>query len=241
MQLSCIAVLPAYNEEETIARVVEDWNSEFKRLFGDAYRILVIDDGSRDTTGAVLDRMVQQNDKLIVCHQHNQGHGGAVMNGYKQAVGMDTDYVFQTDSDDQFIAADFDLLWERRKESDFILGFRQQRHDPLHRIILSKLAALFIYMLFAARMKDSNVPYRLMEKNFLQKLLPLVPERAFAPNICVAIIAAQRKQKLLHIPVQHRARACGQSILSKALLKGAIRSFFDLFRLRIELCHEKAH
>jgi len=238
MRLSCVVVVPAYNEEGNIARVVADWTAELKAVLGDACRILVIDDGSHDATGEILDRITQENDKVIVCHQGNQGHGGAVMNGYRQATSMETDYVFQTDSDDQFDAADFSVLWGRRKESHFILGFRKVRNDPIHRIVLSKIAAALIYMLFAVRLKDSNVPYRLMERNFLLQCLPVVPAGAFAPNICLAIIAAYRKQPLLHIPVRHRKRVTGQSLVSKALLKGCVRSFFDLFRLRIGICHE---
>jgi len=232
MAIYCVAVIPAYNEEGNIARVVSDWSRELGRVFGESYRIIVINDGSRDGTGAMLDNLGQENPRLLVHHQVNQGHGITVMNGYKLAVAMDTDSVFQTDSDDQFDAADFSKLWSRRTESRFILGFRAIRHDSPYRIILSKLAAFLVFLLFGICVKDSNVPYRLMDRRFLQDVLPLVPAKAFAPNICLSIIAAYKKQPLLHIPVNHRKRTMGQSIVSIALIKGCIRSFVDLLRLR---------
>ena len=232
MSLSCVAVIPAYNEEGNITRVVSDWSRELGRLFGDSYRIIVIDDGSRDQTGALLDNLSKENTQLIVKHQKNQGHGAAVMHGYQLAAAMDTQSIFQTDSDDQFDAADFDKLWQRRAESKCILGFRRTRHDSVYRIALSKMAGFLVWGLFFVRLKDSNVPYRLMEKQFLQDALPLVPTGSFAPNICLSIIAAYKKQALLHIPVNHRKRMAGQSIVSKALIRGCIRSFYDLLRLR---------
>ncbi len=232
MPLSCVAVLPAYNEEGNIARVVADWNRELSRLFGDGYRMLIVNDGSRDNTGAMLDRLAREFPRLIVHHQPNGGHGVAVMNGYRIAVQMDTDYIFQTDSDDQFEAADFTLLWERRTESKFILGMRKHRNDSVFRIVFSKVANLLVYGIFKISFKDSNVPFRLMERGFLAEALPLVPRGAFAPNICLAVIAAHRKQPLLHIPVRHRARVSGKSIVSSALLRGAKKSLSDLLEMR---------
>ena len=235
MPLSCVAVMPAYNEEGNIDRVVADWTRELDRLFGDSYRLVVINDGSRDTTGNLLDMLAGKYSRLIVHHQVNQGHGNTVMNGYKLAVEMDTAYIFQTDSDDQFEATDFSKLWDRRHESKFILGFRQVRHDSVYRLWLSKTAVFLVMTLFSIRLKDSNVPYRLMEREFLKQLLPMIPKGAFAPNICLSILAARHKQPLLHIPVTHRQRVSGTAIVSKALIKGCIKSLGDLFRLRATL------
>ena len=235
MPLSCVAVMPAYNEEGNISRVISDWTRELSSVFGDAYRIIIVNDGSRDNTGEILDGLSKQFDKLIIHHQVNQGHGMAVMNGYRLAVELDVERIFQTDSDDQFDAADFSGLWKRRHESKFILGFRQTRHDSFYRLILSKVAGFLVLGLFGIRLTDSNVPYRLMEREFLKEVLNKVPRGAFAPNICLSIIAATRKQPLLHIPVTHRKRVMGKSIVNMALIKGCIKSFTDLLRLRVAL------
>lgn len=235
MSLSCVCVMPAYNEEGNVSHVIADWSDQLGRMFGDTYRIIIVNDGSRDTTGAILDGLSKTNNKLIVHHQVNQGHGAAVMNGYRLAVELDTETVFQTDSDNQFDAADFSKLWDRRGESKFILGFRQTRHDSSYRLLLSKVAGFLVFSLFAIRLTDSNVPYRLMDRDFLKLALPAVPQGAFAPNICLSIIAAYRKQPLLHIPVIHRKRVAGKSIVNVALIKGCIKSLGDLLRLRISI------
>jgi dolichol-phosphate mannosyltransferase len=232
MPLSCLCVMPAYNEEGNIARVVADWSAQLASLFGEDYAILVVNDGSRDATGATLDALAVQYPRLMVHHQVNQGHGAAVMNAYRLAIDSGSPWIFQTDSDDQFDAADFGALWGRRSESKFILGFRRERHDSAYRLILSKLAGFLVFLLFFIRLKDSNVPYRLMEREFLRDALPVVPAGAFAPNICLSIIAAGRGQKLLHIPVRHRKRVLGKSIVNMALVRGCVRSFKDLLRLR---------
>ena len=135
MSLLLSIVMPAYNEEEVIEVVVEQWTSMLTREFPtDSTRLIVVNDGSRDKTGAILDSIKSRYPKLMVVHQPNGGHGNAVVNGYRQAVAIDSEYVFQTDSDDQFVTEDFRKLWAKRNDSPFILGYREERFDAPARL-----------------------------------------------------------------------------------------------------------
>src|SRR6478672_4624446 len=106
--------MPAYNEQDCIEAVLRAWTDEFERLFGAKYRIVVVNDGSRDRTGEILDAIAEGHKRVIVLHQANAGHGAALLNSYHYATGLDTEYVFHVDSDDQFRPSDFATLWELR-------------------------------------------------------------------------------------------------------------------------------
>jgi glycosyltransferase involved in cell wall biosynthesis len=229
-----VLVMPAYNEEECIEVAVKQWINFFDAKFGkNHYTILVINDGSKDRTGEILNDMEQQFGSLEVVHQENQGHGAAVLNGYKRAIDKDPEWVFQTDSDNQFKTEDFDILWGKRKSSKFITGYRKHRKDDFNRLIITRILRGIVLVFFQCRIKDSNVPYRLMEAKYLRTLLYRLPFQAFAPNIFIAVLAKNDGQKLYEFPIDHQARETGKvSIVKWSLLKVCFRSLRELFAFR---------
>jgi glycosyltransferase involved in cell wall biosynthesis len=229
----CILVMPAYNEEECITPVIESWRDEFDRLFGDNFRLVVVNDGSRDNTGSLLDSLVATEPRLIAIHQKNSGHGGALLRAYREAVALRPDYVFHVDSDDQFKPKDFELLWARRNESPCILGYRSTRHDALHRLVITRILRLVLLGLYGRYLKDSNVPFRLLRTNFLARALEIIPRETFAPNIFLAVLGARIDANLMHIPVSHEDRKTGTvSIVRWKLIRVCFRCVGELLRFR---------
>lgn len=220
-RIQCAVVIPAYNEEECILDVLKDWKRHLSTLFAkDAFEIIVVNDGSKDKTGKVLDDARAGFPELVVVHQTNGGHGKAVLTGYAEALKRDADWVFQVDSDDQFIAADFQRLWKARDQSSFILGRRKNRKDPLHRLVLTRFLRLWIAILTFRSIPDSNIPFRLIRGNYLKRLLRHVPQDAVTPNIFIACLAAADGMNLLNIPVTHRERETGViSIMGSRLIR----------------------
>ena len=107
-------VIPAYNEEENIRRVLEDWYPVVERHGGGgASRMVVVDDGSRDGTRKILDEFAAEHPLLVPLTKENGGHGAAVLWGYRYAIQNGADYVFQTDSDGQTLPEEFEPFWER--------------------------------------------------------------------------------------------------------------------------------
>lgn len=230
--------MPAYNEEDCIEKVVGNWTDFLKQTFpNDKTTLIVINDGSRDRTGELLNQLSRSNTHLTVINQKNGGHGNAVVNGYRMAVRLHSQYVFQTDSDDQFVTEDFSKLWERRHDSKFILGYRQIRHDAPVRLFITKVLRGTISTVYGTYILDSNIPFRLIEGNFLKKLLDQLPNpEPFAPNIFLAVMAKKSGQFLFDIPITHKDRETGTvSIVKWNLWKVCIRSFKELLRFRIEL------
>ncbi|CAG5002861.1 Undecaprenyl-phosphate 4-deoxy-4-formamido-L-arabinose transferase [Dyadobacter sp. CECT 9275] len=231
-------VMPAYNEQDCIEKVVHSWTSFLQRKFpNDNTTLIVINDGSKDNTKVLLDKLKTEVSNLTVIHQKNGGHGNAVVNGYRTALKLDSQYVFQTDSDDQFISDDFDKLWEKRDKSQFILGYRQVRHDASVRLFITKFLRGTISAVYGTFIMDSNIPFRLIKGSFLKKLMDQLPDpEPFAPNIFLAVMAKKSGQETFDIPITHKDRETGEvSIVKWNLWKVCIRSFKELLRFRLEL------
>ena len=234
MAIPCVFVMPVYNEEECIAQVCSDWLDVVAALPGS--RIIVVDDGSRDRTGAILDEMARAHQELSVARQPNGGHGSAVLHGYRLALDQDPLWIFQVDSDNQFRPEEFFRLWEAAAAGgDFFLGYRAERQDAPHRQWIARGHRELARNLFGAEIRDGNVPFRLMRASFLRVLLEALPPDVFAPNLFLTILAA-RCGRLIELPVTHLPRKTGAvSIRKWRLAKVVWRCVLELIAFRIKL------
>jgi len=224
-------VMPAYNEEGCIEKVVREWVSVISGRV-DSFEVIVVNDGSRDSTGTLLDRLAAGVPALRVIHQSNAGHGAALRRALEAARGQ---WIFHVDSDDQFRPLDFWKLWEARDGYDYLCGQRVRRRDPLHRRVITGLARLLNRALFGVWLRDANVPFKLMRRPALAQLLAVVPAGVFAPSIMMTV-AARRRFRFLEIPVEHLARTTGRiSIVRWGLVKACWRCARELMAFRAAL------
>lgn len=229
MDTLCI-VMPAYNEAECIESVVTSWLAIFEKIPG---TFIVINDGSKDRTLEILSSLAKRHRALKIVDQANAGHGIALRRGYEAALKLNPTYVFQTDSDDQFLASDFSKLWDLRTTSPFITGIRAHRSDPLNRKIISKIGVAVNFIFFGTRHPDPNVPYRLFRASLLAELLERIPPTVFAPNILCTVGAEKRGVQIPRIAIGHKERTTGTgSLLRWKLIKVCFRVVGELFRYR---------
>jgi glycosyltransferase involved in cell wall biosynthesis len=235
--LELCLVAPAYNEQECIEKVVNGWLAELAlRIPSGRYLAIIVNDGSKDRTGELLDRLAARQPKLLVIHQANSGHGAALLRGYREALDRNAEWIFHVDSDDQFEPSDLRLLWQRRSETRFLTGYRQSRYDALHRLVITRLVRALNLLMFGYYLKDANIPFRLIHGPYLSKLLTLLPRPVFAPNIFLSLLAARDGQQLMEVPVTHKPRETGRvSIVRWKLIKVCLRSSWELFQFRRQL------
>jgi dolichol-phosphate mannosyltransferase len=227
--------MPVYNEEACIKNVVEEWLRELRHVLGaEEFKILIINDGSTDRSREILTELEVTEKELIIIDQINAGHGAALVHAYREATQLNAEFIFQVDADNQSKPRDFEKFWSKRSDSDFLLGWRRARKDAFHRIIISNVLRLLLFLLYGPWIKDANVPFRLMRSSYLKRLLERLPSDVFAPNIFLALMASRNGQEIHSIPISHEIRNSGRTSLVRwRLLKGCWQSAAQLWKFRM--------
>jgi dolichol-phosphate mannosyltransferase len=228
MRLSVI--MPVYNEEGAIVAAVE----EVQRLVLDVVpgaELVVVNDGSRDRTGALLDEAAAKDARIHVVHQVNGGHGKALLAGLGKASG---EYLFLIDSDRQILLDDFKAAWaEIEAGRDAVFGVRRRRFDPAFRLYLSALVRESVNVLFRVRLHDANVPYKLFRRAVWTEVRDCVPEDTLAPSMFLAIAAKSRGYNIVELDVTHKERDTGEvSLRHFRLLKFCAKGLVQMVGLR---------
>lgn len=228
-------VIPAYNEEDNIHEVVNDWYPVVEKIGNDS-KLVVIDDGSKDSTYACLQAMAEEKPALVALTKKNGGHGATVLYGYNFALSKGADYVFQTDSDGQTVVDEFWQFWEKRKEFDMVIGHRAGRQDGFSRKVVTKTLKLVCRICFHVKLTDANTPFRLMEASVLKDNIQYVPKNFNLSNVILSVIYAKRKQKVQYYPITFRPRQGGvNSINLKKIFKIGKQAFKDFRQINKSL------
>ena len=117
---------PCYNEEGNVERVTRA-AVEAGRSFADDYEVIAVDDGSRDRTGEIGDKLAAEDSHIRCVHNRpNLGYGGAVQRGLREAT---KEWIFFTDGDGQFDFNEIPKLIELLDRCDFAVVRRLLSHD----------------------------------------------------------------------------------------------------------------
>jgi len=223
-------VIPVYNEAECISGVLDDWIRELDDL-GLSYRLIVLNDGSKDSTAEVLS-LYRDNPKVNVINKKNSGHGPTILQGYQIAV-QEAHWIFQVDSDNEMRAEHFKKVWNERENADAVIGIREGRHQPLPRKIVSLFSRLVVALFYGTGVTDVNCPFRLLRANVLKQILKQIPPDTFAPNVAISGFLILKKLRVKNIPIPHRGRQTGEVSIKKwRLLKAAMKSLLQIIRIR---------
>lgn len=226
-------VIPAYNEEENIAQVVNEWYPVVQKHDGNgASRLVVMDDGSRDRTFAILQELAVTRPLLCPISKANSGHGATVLYGYHYALEHGADYIFQTDSDGQTLPEEFEPFWAQRESWDMLIGWRKGRQDGISRVFVTKTLKGVIRLCFGVTVKDANTPYRLMKTETLEKYIGLIPKDFNLSNVLLTVIYHKKGCSVHYIPITFRPRQGGvNSINMKKIVKIGKQACSDFRRL----------
>lgn len=227
--------MPVYNEEGAVALAVEDVQHDVLDRVPGA-ELVVVNDGSRDGTGKLLDSLAARDARIRVIHQANRGHGGALMAALDAARG---EHVFLVDSDRQIPLTDFGAAWAHIQAGRAgVFGVRRRRHDPALRLYLSACVRRTIGVMFSVRLTDANVPYKLLRREIWSDAQRCIPSGTLAPSLFLAIFAKRRRYDIVEVDVVHKERDTGEvSIRRMKLLKFCARAFRQMLAFRRSLSH----
>lgn len=230
-------VMPAYNEETNIAAVVENWYPKILNTgVSEGARFVIADSGSTDRTHEILENLQKKYPNIEILSQTEKGHGEKLMALYAYAVNEGADYIFQTDSDGQTNADEFDDFWQLRDQYDAILGFRPERGDGMVRAMIEKILCMILRHYFGIRVPDANAPFRLMKASLVRKYLSKLPDNYNLPNVMLTVYFVYfhediKFHKISFLPRQHGKN----SINLYKIIRIGRQAILDFKKLRPEI------
>lgn len=220
-------VIPAYNEEATIAAVVQEF-----RAVPQIDEVVVVDNNCRDRTA---ERAREAGARVV--QESRAGYGCALMCGMADAKG---DILVLTEADGSFAASDVEKLLVYLEDADMVMGTRTTRQMVQQganmRFMLrwgNVFMAKFLQVLWLRpaepRFTDVGCTFRALTKSTFEAIRPLVrkPGPAFSPEMMCAALLARRR--VIEIPVTYRRRAGGESKHSDSFARQA-KTAWSMFK-----------
>jgi len=225
---SVTAFYPCYNEEANVERTTLSALKAFGRVAED-FEIIIVNDGSRDRTGEIADRLAGEHPQVRAVHNNpNRGYGGALQRGFREAT---KEYVFYTDGDRQFDLEEIDLLIPLMSRYDIVSAYRLDRQDPF----LRKLNALgwttLVNTLFRLGLRDIDCAFKI----YPRKLFEEIEMKSTSALIDTEILARAKRlgYTIGQVGVHHYPRTAGTQTGAK--LRVILRAFKELFGLYFDI------
>ena len=204
---SISAFFPAYNDAATISSMVIATLLTLPKVTDD-YEVIVVNDGSPDHTGEMLGELARVYPEVrIITHEKNRGYGGALMSGFAAAT---KSWIFYTDVDAQYDPRELPrLVAAVTGDCDVVNGYKIERFDPLHRVVIGRLYHHIVRLLFGFRLRDVDCDYRLIRRAVFDK----VSLDSTSGTICLELVKKLQDLgfRFKEVPVHHYHRAHGKS------------------------------
>ena len=220
-------VMPAYNEEANIEKVVKEWLKILDYGSNDS-KFVIADSGSVDNTHQILEKLKINNDKIIILNNTLKQHGPKLIALYKYAIENNADYIFQTDSDGQTDPNEFISFWQDKNKYDAILGYRRVRQDGIIRKFVENVVCFLLNIYFGVKVKDANAPFRLMKSSVVAKYIDRFDEDYNLPNIMLTCFMSYYGDNIEFKEVTFKKRQGGvNSIDLRKIVKIGLRALKD--------------
>lgn len=230
--LSVSAVLPAHNEEAAIASTVTSVLEALASWMAD-FEVLVVNDGSRDQTGAILDALAADDPRVkVIHHPVNQGYGAALVSGFEAST---KNYVFFMDSDGQFDIHDLARFFPLLEQYDAVLGYRVQRQDTWMRKVNAWGWKMLVRQVFGVHVRDVDCAFKIYTSTFFRQ--HLLETRGAMINTEILYKLKRDGYTWTELGVQHLPRNGGKATGAKPMV--ILRAFRELFTFARKWRHEE--
>jgi glycosyltransferase involved in cell wall biosynthesis len=222
VQRSLSAILPAHNEEAAIADTVKSVLQTLASWMAD-FEVIVVNDGSHDRTGAILDEMAATNSHLrIIHHATNQGYGAALVSGFEASC---KDLVFFMDADGQFDIRDLARFFPLLERYDAVLGYRIKRQDTWMRKLNALGWKFLVRLVFDVRVRDVDCAFKLYNGQFFRE--HRLETRGAMINTEILYKFTRAGYTYTQLGVHHLPRKGGKATGAKPIV--ILRAFRELF------------
>lgn len=229
--MSLTIFFPCYNEEANVEAVTRK-AVEVGRRVADDLEVIIVNDGSRDRTGEIADRLAAEIPEVRAVHNHpNRGYGGALQRGFREAT---KNWIFYTDGDGQFDMEEIPRVIPLLAQYDVISCYREKRQDSLIRKLNAFAWTTLVDVLFRIGLRDIDGAFKFYPKTFIDS----IEMHSTGALIDTEMLAKARNMGLSigQTGVRHLPRTAGQQ--TGANLKVILRAFKELFKLRKHIKYE---
>ncbi len=225
-----IIVIPTYNESENIERLIR---SIFALTITNL-ELVIVDDGSPDKTGLLVKKLQSQFDIHLIEREGKQGIGSAYIEGFKKALSLGADIIFEMDADFSHDPHDLPRMIEAVKDTDLVIGSRKIKGGSIIgwgviRKSMSDGAMWFSRLVLGLKTRDVTAGFRCFRRSVLETLdLDSIESNGYAFQEELLFRTEQAGFSVAEIPVTFVDRQEGKSKLSK-------RDIWEFFVVMIRL------
>ena len=228
-------IMPAYNEAHCIEESIASVKRQFDE-FSDDYEIILVDDGSEDGTGKLVQSLAPSKVK-VVSYAENRGKGFAVKTGFNHVTG---EYTFIMDSDLEIVPTELQEYIDTLKSSDLVIGSKRHPGSIVRAVALRRFLSLgynvLERLLVGVRVSDTQAGLKGWKSTVLRKVVPLMSIKGYAFDLELLAIASLLGVRLKELPVDIELRG---SVGTKQLILMLIDTFRIAYRLRLKRSYQK--
>ncbi len=223
-------ILPTYDEAENLEAIVRAVLPVLERSRCDGHRVLVVDDGSPDGTGAIADRLAEELDEVEVLHRPApQGLGPAYLAGFAHALARGAELVLEMDADFSHDPADVERLIAAVADgADLALGSRYARGGGITdwgvgRRVISRGGCLYAQLVLGLHVRDLTGGFKCFRREVLEAIdLPSVRSKGYAFQVELTYRAIHSGFSVVEVPIVFRDRVHGTSKMSWRIAREAV-------------------
>ena len=217
--------LPTYNEQENLEPMVD----RLAELLGKDDLVLVIDDNSPDGTGEIADRLSAERSGVQVLHRsRKEGLGPAYLDGFRRALELGADLVFEMDCDFSHDPADVPRLAAAAEDAELVIGSRYirgggTRNWGLLRRLISRGGSLYAQLLLGVPVRDLTGGFKCYRRAVLETIdLDAIESKGYAFQIETTYRTIKAGFRVVEVPIVFTDREVGGSKMSKAIVLEAV-------------------
>ena len=230
--MKTLIITPTYDERDNVRPIAD----AVLAVAPDVH-MLFVDDNSPDGTGAILDEMAKEDERISVIHKGGKlGLGRAYITGYKWAIEREYDCVFGMDADFSHDPAEIPHFLAAAEHADLVIGSRYVNgiritNWPLERLFLSKMAATYVHVITGMPVADPTGGYRCYRREVLTTIdLDSIISNGYSFLVETAYKTWMLGFRIKEIPITFEDRRAGYSKLSLAIFK---ESLYIVWKLAI--------
>ncbi|GBE07584.1 undecaprenyl-phosphate 4-deoxy-4-formamido-L-arabinose transferase [bacterium BMS3Bbin11] len=202
-------IVPAFNEEGSLPTFLEDM-CEYCGKNG--YKLIVVNDGSSDTTGEILDAADQGDMLTVIHHKINRGYGSAIKTAIER---VDTEFLITVDADGQHSLDDIGMLFNYLMvtDADMVIGKRDSHQGSRYRRFGKFMIRSIAKLLMSFQITDLNSGMKVYRSDLAKKYIRLCPDTMAYSDI-ITLVFINQKHLVLEKDIQIRSRISGTSTIN---------------------------